>query len=440
MSKSRVSRANQTASWLLVLFLIGSSLALGGNRPQFWLLNFGVLSLVTALYLFLVTNSRSHLVGVEQSNRAIIYLALAYPVLVIALTLTHWFSSTNPSLLTPAFGLIRVFSYILFAWLAFQALRNERRALTAARLTVIGLSILAFYGLISTDNPNLLFYEKISYDGFATGPFVNRNSFATLLAMGATLSLALAITPQDQSTRRSRTQSNPLKIDRVIGQALAFSPVLLFLSCALLTGSRMGLFVTFLGMGLVVLLGGRLSSVSRVKVMALAVLLATILIVAFTLSFGQLTFDRLGSTGASADVRGNLYITIINMIKEAPILGHGFDSFTQSYRLFHTAPVSADLRWDQAHNTYLELWAELGLLVGSIPPLICLLAGVNLYRRAIVPKSKAAPLACAGFASIFACAIHSLVDFSLEMPTNVYLLIFITAMGLAPQAKSRIGA
>jgi O-antigen ligase len=328
----------------------------------------------------------------------------------------------------------------MFAWLAFQALRNERRALTAARLTVIGLSILAFYGLISTDNPNLLFYEKISYDGFATGPFVNRNSFATLLAMGATLSLALAITPQDQSTRRSRTQSNPLKIDRVIGQALAFSPVLLFLSCALLTGSRMGLFVTFLGMGLVVLLGGRLSSVSRVKVMALGALLAIILIVVFTLSFGQLTFDRLGSTGASADVRGNLYITIINMIKEAPILGHGFDSFTQSYRLFHTAPVSADLRWDQAHNTYLELWAELGLLVGSIPPLICLLAGVNLYRRAIVSNSKAAPLACAGFASIFACAIHSLVDFSLEMPTNVYLLIFITAMGLAPQAKSRIGA
>ena len=128
------------------------------------------------------------------------------------------------------------------------------------------------------------------------------------------------------------------------------------------------------------------------------------------------------------------------MIKEAPILGHGFDSFTQSYRLFHTAPVSADLRWDQAHNTYLELWAELGLLVGSIPPIICLLAGVNLYRRAIVSNSKAAPLACAGFASIFACAIHSLVDFSLEMPTNVYLLIFITAMGLAPQAKSRIGA
>jgi len=33
-------------------------------------------------------------------------------------------------------------------------------------------------------------------------------------------------------------------------------------------------------------------------------------------------------------------------------------------------------------------------------------------------------------------AVHSLVDFSLEMPANVYLLIFICALGLAPRERS----
>jgi len=33
--------------------------------------------------------------------------------------------------------------------------------------------------------------------------------------------------------------------------------------------------------------------------------------------------------------------------------------------------------------------------------------------------------------------VHSLVDFSLEMPANVYLLIFICALGLAPREKGR---
>ena len=196
----------------------------------------------------------------------------------------------------------------------------------------------------------------------------------------------------------------------------------------------MCLFVTMLGMALVVLQSRWLSGVSRTAVIVVGLLLSLGLILFFALSFGQLTFDRLGSTGASADVRGALYLTIVSMIADAPLLGHGFDSFEQSYRLYHAAPVSADLRWDQAHNTYLELWAELGLLIGSLPPLLCLGALIALRRRATAPDNKYPHLAAAGVAAIAVGAVHSLVDFSLEMPTNVYLLILIIAFGLAPQS------
>ena len=437
MVRSKMTRANDLLIILLIAFLAVSPLAIGGNRPQFWLLNASGLLIIGACYFLAAARSRRNFTRALNEYKLLTGLAFVYPLLILLLILARFIASETHASITAAFGFLRVLSYLAFAWLAAQALNNPARALSAAYWTVAVLSALAFYGLMSADNVNLLLYEKTSYIGSLTGPFINRNSFATMLAIGATLSLALALNPGKHETRRDRTQANPLKLDRLIESALTFAPVLLFLSAILLTGSRMGLFVTFLGLGAVVLQTEELTRRSRLVIIILAVFLGVALVLGFLLSFGQYTFDRLGTTGASADVRSALYLSVIDMIRDAPLIGHGFDNFENAYRLYHVAPVSADIRWDQAHNTYLELWAELGIVVGSTPPLLCALAYVALRRKSRDPGTQYPQLAVAGASVILVGAVHSLVDFSLEMPANVFLLTFIIILGLAPRNVKR---
>lgn len=428
-----MSYANSLATWLLLAFVLAAPFGLGGNRPHFWLLNLGALTLTAGFFLAAAAPSSGRLATWTNETRSLALLTLCYPALILLWQAAGKAFGSDAGWITTGFGLARVASYLLFAWLCAQALRNRRRAAAAARACVAGLSAIATYGLLATGSPELLLYEVRQYEGFATGPFINRNSFATFLAMGATLALALAIDPQREASRRGRTQANPLKLDRIIGGALAFAPVPLFLSAVLLTGSRMGLFATLVGMGAVAVTGRRLKSIGRATLAGLLALGAVALLAAFALLFGQETFERLGSTGASADVRGQLYANVLRMIADAPVLGHGLDSFPRAYQAYHAAPVSADLRWDQAHNTYLELWSELGVVVGSIPVLICLAALRVLWARARDPEDPRARLASAGVGCLCLGGVHSLVDFSLEMPANVYLLIFVCALGLAPR-------
>ena len=437
MAKSRLSRANRTLSWLLLLFVTLTPLSLGGNRPWFWLLNLGGLLLIWATYVYMTARSSGSHSRPTPELRGLAWLALAYPPLILAMALLQSTLGHHVAWVTLCFGLARVGSYVLFGYLCFQAYRNPKRAEFAAKGAVVVLAGYAAYGLLAINNPELLLYDRdaipgFGYDGVATGPFINRNSFATYLAMAGALSLALSLSPRGQARRKARTQSNPLNLDTLIGGLLSFAPVPLFLTAALLTGSRMGLFVTFLGLITVFLLSGRGAKLGYGGLAALLTAGAIGLIAAFTYLFGETTFDRLGSTGQSADVRWELYQSILDMIRAAPLLGHGFDSFPQAYRLFHAAPVSADLRWDQAHNTYLELWSELGLILGSVPLLITAIAGLRLLPKAIELENRTRGLASAGLASIAIGGVHSLVDFSLEMPANVYLLIFIVMLALSP--------
>jgi O-antigen ligase len=112
------------------------------------------------------------------------------------------------------------------------------------------------------------------------------------------------------------------------------------------------------------------------------------------------------------------------MIAARPLTGFGADSFPLAYEIFHRPPVPADLVWDRAHSTYLTLWAESGLVFGSLPPLAGALALALLWPR------RQAPLAAAAIAALCLSGLHSLVDFSLEIPANLYLLLAVTGLGL----------
>jgi O-antigen ligase len=125
-----------------------------------------------------------------------------------------------------------------------------------------------------------------------------------------------------------------------------------------------------------------------------------------------------------------LYRQVATMIAADPWFGFGGGAFEWVFPLFNQPPLSADVVWDRAHSTYLGLWSEFGLVAGSVPLVIVAIlavgAAIGFWRS---ENGWSVPLA--GLAVVAVAALHSTVDFSLEMPANAYVLLAVLGIGAA---------
>lgn len=434
-----IDRRTKVLNWILagflVLLLVASTLSIGANRPVFWALNAVVVLTVVGLVLASAGLGLTHLRYPFARWGLIGWLALAYLGgvglhLVVGYQLGDAGAVSQGNMLL---GLLRIVTYGGVFFLALQVATSVRRARKLAWAVFAAVVLLALYGLIAHRVPELLLYDKAEGLRELTGPFINRNSYATFLAMGCAIGTALVLR-NDRSGGMGRKKSR-LDLELIAGRAFVFVAVLLLFASILATGSRMGGFVGVLAILIPValrVLHSRQASAGGQAVMGIAI--AVVVLLAFVLVsalYGGLLVERLGSTGMSADVRLDLYKNVWRIVLDRPLFGHGLDSFEFAFRQGHELPVSPDLRWKNAHNTYLELWLELGLILGSLPPLLCAVALVRLLRRA-ASNQFTGYLAQAGVAVIVVGAVHSLADFSLEIQANVFLFLILIALGLAP--------
>ena len=408
-------------------------LAVGGFRPQWWLLFAGVIFAAAALCTL----------SAAASGRRLRFLSAAAPgvapiyVLFLAGLCVHLLFIGGAASDTDAmYGLLRQLSYAALVWTLLQSLTRDRRASHYAAVLLFAFMGYAVYGLVTIDRTEWLLFDRTAYLGYATGPFVNRNSFATFMAMGMSLALASAMADERGIGRRYRRGHRSSVLETRMRSALLALVALLCLAAVLASASRMGLFVAVVGAIIVVALRLRRGldhgGSTRLVVTSLALLIASALCAVALLYGGDVT-ERLGSTADSASVRLDLYRNILDMIALNPLTGVGLDNFGEAFRAQQELPVSPDLSWRLAHNTYLALWSELGIVLGSIPVLLGVLVAGALLRRSlshtVTPVSH---LSDAALAALVLTAIHALVDFSLEMPANTYLLLTLIALGLAP--------
>jgi len=146
--------------------------------------------------------------------------------------------------------------------------------------------------------------------------------------------------------------------------------------------------------------------------------------------FGQGLTERFLFSSSSLSTRWQLYQQVQGLIAARPLTGFGAGSFPLAFELVHAPGVSSDVVWTRAHSTYLTLWSEYGLLIGSIP----IIAGITVLRgianRWRVGDADPA-LAMAAIGAIILAAVHSIFDFSLEIQANAFLLLAILGLALA---------
>ena len=418
---------------LALLCVILAPIPVGAFRPQWWLMVSAILFSITAITI----------AAAAWSGRAINHPWSRLPLiswayfLFICLTALHVLVvGGSASDLDAVYGLMRHIGFAAAAWLFMLAARRHSTARQFANVLMFAFAAYAIYGLATIAAPQWLPYQKDSYFGVATGPFVNRNSFATFMAMGATLGLAMTLADPRALPRKHRRGRRGSWLEALVQSSVTASASLLCLAAVLATGSRMGLFSALLGLSVVAAVTARrdLARGSRRRALVLGGgLAAACLISAVALLYGGTVAERLLGAADDASVRGALYLNVLSMIAERPLLGFGLDNFSEAFRAHHQLPVSPDRHWGLAHNTYLSLWVELGIILGSLPIIILALVGVQLWRRAqVASETPTTYLATAALGCLTLNAAHALLDFSLEMPANAYVFIVVIALALSP--------
>ena len=271
------------------------------------------------------------------------------------------------------------------------------------------------------------------------GTFVNSNSFACYMGMAVLAAVALVFSkhrPRDAvnvSSGYDDEDDDVGFIDWFTGPRVVLLAVsLLMLGGMMMSASRAGFGATaaaLMALGLL-LMRGRWRSrpeLGRVFV-AGAVLFVLVGIVA-----GSALLSKF-AVSADDSSRLRIWSAAFQAIGLSPWMGWGLGSFGDVFALFQ--PANSLQPNDIAHSTPLETIVELGV-IASIPAMaIVLLPWAVCFRGALRRRLANRYLPAAAFAIAAVPILHSLIDFSLQMPAIGFVTSALLGMGWA-QAFSR---
>ena len=444
----RYSKLNNLTAGSLVFVVLAAPIPVASNRPLLWMLWAAAIGILATIYLVRgllidpkrALRSRQHgvLFGLASLVPAfalvqMLPIAAHLPDFLTSLPVTGASAPASISLMPSgtAVGAVRMASYIIFFALMLEVSGRRDRAAFVAWVLFAGVVAHALWALVSLNMLGDQFFwgDKQFYRGSATGTFVNRNSFATFLAMGLVLGIALVVGRADRRQRRAAAKPGLLSAE-TMEAVLLWLLVGLIVITLLATQSRMGMIAGGIGAFVCLAIMIWKSGHKRIGTLIGVLIVGCAGFFALLMLFGRALIERLIFAGVDSLTRGELYRQVVGMVGERPLVGFGLDSFPVAFELFHQLPLSSDSVWDYAHSTYLALWAELGIIIGSIPLVLGLLLGARLIQ-VIRRRQSDYPLAVAALAALLVAAIHSLVDFSLEIQANVFFLLALMALGIA---------
>ena len=160
-------------------------------------------------------------------------------------------------------------------------------------------------------------------------------------------------------------------------------------------------------------------------------------VAALLLVFGDPLVDSLRERGISDANRVSVGLLTMRSVLDIPFLGHGYGTFADVFPMYRDRSISVYGIWEEAHDTYLEIFQGLGLVFGSMLLLSVLLLvlrcakGAKLRRRnATVPRVATGAAVLVG--------IHALVDFSLQIQAVALTFAAILGAGVAQSGSSRL--
>jgi O-antigen ligase len=323
-------------------------------------------------------------------------------------------------------SLMRFLAYGGVFWLGSRFCMRREFADNALSAFMIGVISYAIYGLLMyfSGIEKILWFEKWAYRGDLVSTFVNRNTFATFLGLGILCCLSLMmhwrIAVSDHHVKRDALFFIPIVSNwRLMGALLI---LMVLFTALLLTHSRAGFLSTVIGAGVLILISRITEGGKKQGFKYIILLVLGFGVYVFYIS-GDFLVSRIRNTFSGVLLRDDVYAQVLIAILENPIFGYGYGSFEYAFMAFKTPEISR-LNWNYAHNTYLELAFELGVPV--IAAIIIFFAWLMfVYARGLKIRRRGRYFPMLGIGSCILVGVHSIFDFSLQIPglTVSYALI-----------------
>ncbi len=326
---------------------------------------------------------------------------------------------------------IKLFASLSFFLLFATFVTGDNRRERAAHV-IIGICVLiALVGIGQS------YIGKALWQRGTFGPFVNRNHFAGFLEMGVGLAGGLLI---------SRTARREVL-------AVYASSALAMCAGIVLSASRGGVLalaaeIVFLA---VVAIPNMISSRREGGNRKLAILLRSVgaLVLGFSAILGSLFL--VGSEGlvknisqSQSEVQGELpaserfsrrdiWNATAELIKDHPVLGVGLGAYQFAYTKYDRS--SGTQRVEQSHNDYLQIVADAGVVGGAIALVFIILLFARGFRAAQTRNRQKRAVVLGALTGCFAIAVHSFVEFNLQITSNAQLFLALCALA-TPERRS----
>jgi len=429
--------------WAMLAVVLPSSLILGANRPVLWIfLSVAVLVLFSMHTLLALL--RPHAPALSKAlpllavYAAVLIWGLAQALLPVSGALAHPAWAPVAEIVGPGGAVarmsgdpvqgghyvLRLAAYGAIFWVMAASALRTKRAWLYLKAVALFSSALAAYGLVAV---TLGIEGAIGYDrpvpGYVTATFTNRNSYAFYGAMGLIVNLAIFLhmlaryTPADSGREAARTF-----LEVFFSGAWIYGVGIVLCGVAvMLTQSRAG--AAAAAIGVLVFLVARGWRRPRSLIPLLLIPLPLLAYVA--LSFGGATLARFGEMDLGGRIA--VYSAIVENLGERLWLGHGLGAFHDTFRPYLPLEV-ATAEWNVAHNSYLENLWELGL-VAALAFYGVLLAVVWRLGTGTVVRRQNASIPAMALGVIAAGAVHSTVEFPLQIPACAALFAALIGIG-----------
>lgn len=330
---------------------------------------------------------------------------------------------------------IKTVFFISFFILGSLLITHREQAVTLMFTIVITAMLQASYGAFMTLSGIEIgfFVDKTSYLGKATGTFVNRNHFAGYLELALAVSIGLMMTTETHfvgNAQKKFRQTVELLLSK---KALTRLGIIIMVIALVLSRSRMGNSAFFIGL---LSCGGLTLLLMHKKSTSLIILLVTLVlfdVAILSTFFGvKKVAERIQQTQIEHESRDEVALDSLEMFLDKPLTGHGLGSFKYVYPNYRDSKVKSEHIYDHAHNDYMQFLLELGI----VPFLMLIWVVLISLKNALLcikqtRSSLKHGMAFSCLMGITVIAIHSTVDFNLQIPANTLLFMIVLTLGNA---------
>ncbi|HEX9005516.1 MAG TPA: O-antigen ligase family protein [Blastocatellia bacterium] len=327
---------------------------------------------------------------------------------------------------------VKLLALTVYFLAALVTLRtSERRKIALVTLTVFGFAVSLFAILQRlTYNGKMYWVRPVSAYIAPFGPYGNYNHFAGMVELLLPLPLAYLLFAKINLEQRL------LWLFSVVLMAVA----LIF---SLSRGGILALGIELAALILFAVFAGRRDQQPETSAnkFVLGGALAAVVVLALWIGYEPLSKRfgtvREGASEYSVVTRTEYWRGAWQMFLDHPIAGVGLGAFPTAYPSYGHSSAKNE-RLEQAHNDYLQLLADAGL-IGALVGLWFLFELIRTARGQFQTLARARnqdrALVIGGYVAMLGIAVHSFLDFNLQIAANALLFLLVVALATTSDFK-----